>query len=242
MSLIHQALKKVEAPRKHESGAGFAFKAGKAGLLRRYIIPAVFIISIIYASYLLLVPAAKEQPGAQTGIKNQTVAPQGAKQPEKDPHSKGIDEFRAGRYPAAEELFRKALPDSQAKEDVHNDLGLALMRLGRMAQAEDAFKKALEIRPEHPEALNNYACLLAESGKPKKALQLFERAVKAAPAYADARLNLAILLDRKGDLQGAISSYEEFMRLEPSSPDATQVRKRLMYLRSELIVKKAGGR
>lgn len=240
MSLIHQALKKVEGPQTRRTGVESAFKTGRANI-RRYAIPALLAISIISASYLFLAPAKEHQSAQPAAAAAPAPGPIKANVPA-DFNSRGMDEFRARRYQAAEELFRKALQEDPAQVDVHNNLGLALMRLGRKGDAEAAFKKALEVRPEHPEALNNYASLLAETGRQGKAIALLERALKADPAYADARLNLAILHDKRGDLQRALSGYEEFMRLEPSSDDAAQVRKRLMHLRSELIVKKAGGR
>lgn len=240
MSLIHQALKKVEGPRTSRAGIEFAFKTDRTKI-RRYAVPALLAISIIAASYLLLAPAKNQQPDRPAPAIAQARGPIKANIPA-DLNSRGMDEFRAGRYQGAEELFRKALKENTAQEDAHNNLGLALMRLGRKGDAEAAFKKAIEIRPEYPEALNNYASLLAETGRQGRAIALLERALQADPAYADARLNLAILHDKKGDLQRALSGYEEFIRLEPSSNDSAQARKRLMYLRSELIVKKAGGR
>lgn len=243
MSLIHQALKKVEGSRTHDARVRYAFKNPGVRALRRYALPLVFIISAVSA-YLLFAPAKKNETAKPpvAAVKAPPVPEASSQAPAIDFNAKGMDEFRAGRFKEAEGLFRKALEAGPLSESVHNNLGLTLMKLGKKDEAEVNFKKALEIRPGYPEALNNYACLLAESGKSKKALPLLERAIKADPAYGDARFNLAVLLEKKGDLQGALSSYEEFIRTEPAATEAAQVRKKLMVLRSELILKQAGGR
>ncbi len=156
-------------------------------------------------------------------------------------NEQGVDEYRSGRFDKSEALFKKAA-NEKLSANAHNNLGVAAMRLQKKGVAESAFKKALETEPENPFALNNYASLLAETGKTEKATSMLEKAIAAAPSHADAHFNLAVLLEKKGDLAGALARYEEFLRLAPSDGEAGKVRKKLMALRSEIIVKQAGGR
>lgn len=239
MSLIHQALKKAEGARP-EAQTGIAFKRPGLRSFRQLVIPSVFVVSLVFA-YVFFSPSGKtEKPNAPAAVKTASPA-QAVRTAPVDLNAEGMTEFKAGRFKEAEAVFLKAIAASPSAR-LHSNLGLALFKLGKTGEAEAAFKKALDMEPLNKEALNNYACLLVETGRSKKALPLLERAVKADPAYADARLNMAVLLEKKGDIQGAFSHYEAFMGLGPSENDASIVRKKLMMLRSELILKQAGGR
>ena len=249
MSLIHQALKKLEGGRHRGAAREYSFKKPGIKALRTAILPLLVTLSIVSAYFLF--PSAskknadiKAQPAA-----GQNAQPAGAGTPAApapsmpaDLNSQAMDEYRSGRFDKAEALFTKAARSGQASAGVYSNQGLAAMRLGRKKEAEAAFKKALKLDPFHPQALNNYASLLAEAGKTSKAGAMLEKAIAAVPSYADAHFNLAVLLEKKGDFQGALASYEEFIRLEPSDGSAPQVRKKLMALRSEIIVRQAGGR
>lgn len=243
MSLIHQALKKVEGASRDAAASEYAFQTPGVKALRRYALPVVFIISVISA-YFLFVPGKKAEtrqlPAAVAITPSIPQIP--AQATPVDFNVQGIDEFRAGRFSDAEMNFRKAVESKPPSASAYNNLGLTLMKLGKKDEAEAAFKKALELKPGHVETLNNYACLLVETGRAKKALPLLEKAIGIDAAYADARLNIAVLLDKKGDLQGAFDNYSEFMELNGADMEAPEVRKRIMALRSELILKQAGSR
>lgn len=243
MSLIHQALKKLEGGRHRGAAREYSFKKPGIKALRTAILPLLVTLSIVSAYFLF--PSASKK---NADIKAQPAAGQNAQPAAQAPsmpadlNSQALDEYRSGRFDKAEALFTKAAKSGQASAGVYSNQGLAAMRLGRKKEAEAAFKKALQLDPFLPQALNNYASLLAEAGKTSKAGAMLEKAINADPSYADAHFNLAVLLEKKGDFQGALASYEEFMRLEPSDGSAAQVRKKLMALRSEIIVRQAGGR
>lgn len=239
MSLIHQALKKLEGANHQAAASQYSFKPGIKAL-QSAVLPALVLLSIVSAYFLY--PSALKN---QTEIKATAGAPNvnaAATLIPVDFNTQALEEYRSGRFEKAEALFTKAAEAGPVSASVHNNKGLAAMRVGRKNEAEAAFKKALELDPLHPQALNNYASLLAEAGKTAKARAMLEKAVKADPSYADAHFNLAVLLEKKGDLTGALESYQEFIRLEPADNGAPQVRKKLMELRSEIIIKQAGGR
>lgn len=246
MSLIHQALKKLEGAKHPASASEYSFKKPGIKALRPAVLPILVILSIISA-YFLYPGASKnniETKAPATAARN--VPQAGVASPARPVHvdlnSQAIEEYRSGRFDKAIALFTKAAETMPVSAAARSNHGLAAMRLGKKNEAEAAFKKALELDPVHPQALNNYACLLAESGKTAKARAMLEKAIKADPSYADAHFNLAVLLEKKGDFTGALTGYEEFIRLEPSDSAAAQVRKKLMELRSEIIIKQAGGR
>lgn len=241
MSLIHQALKKLEGANQQAAACKYSFKKPGMEALRPAVLAALAALSIISAFFLYPgVSKNRIEIKAANGAPNVPVAPQPV--PVVDFNSQALEEYRSGRFEKAEVLLSKALEAAPGSATAYSNKGLVSMRLGKKNDAEADFKKALESDPSHPQALNNYACLLAQAGKTAKARAMLEKAVAADPSYADARFNLAVLLEKKGDLAGALESYEEFIRLESADSAAAQVRKKLMELRSEIIIKQAGGR
>lgn len=240
MSLIHQALKKLEGANHPTAANEYSFKKPDIKALRAAILPVIVILSMVSVFFLYTGSSKNiietKAPAAARNIPATTTS-----EPV-DFNSQAMEEYRSGRFDKATALFTKATETGQATATPSNNQGLALMRLGKKNEAEAAFKKALELDASHPQALNNYASLLAEAGKTAKARAMLEKAINADPSYADAHFNLAVLLEKKGDLTGALASYEEFIKLEPADSAAAQVRKKLMELRSEIIMRQAGGR
>ena len=248
MSLIHQALKKLEAGKSPASTTEYAFKKTGTRALRPFVLPVLVLISIVIA-YFTYAPASKKNEAVNTASKavrpaSTTNAPQKAVVVNSVPDLSSLarQEYQAGRFTQAEAILKDAIKKKPASADLQNDLGAAALRLGKKKEAQAAFKKALELDSVHPQALNNYASVLFEMGQSAKALPLVERAIKADPSYADARFNMAVMLEKRGDLQGSLSSYEEFLRLSPTDAAASGVRRKLMSLRSELILKQARNR
>lgn len=247
MSLIHQALKKLEGADHPASEREYSFRKPGIRAMRPAVLPVLVFLSIVSVYFLYSSEPKRNMettyapPAARTWAEDIQKRPTDAPEAQADFNSQGIDEYRADRFDKAEALFRKAALARQASAAVHSNLGLAAMRLGRKSEAEASFKKALELDPGNPQALNNHASLLAEAGKTSLARAMFEKAIKADPVYADAHFNLAVLLEKKGELEGALAEYEKFLDLESSEASAAQVRKKLMALRSEIIVRQAGG-
>lgn len=240
MSIIYQALKKAEGERHRSTGVEFSFRR-KGRALRPALVQAIF-LPLMLAVYFL-------QPSKgtlTTQMPTSTVLPKAAEAPQRsapvtiDLEARGIEEYGGGRYEEAERYLRRSA-DEKMTATAYSNLGLSSMRLGRGGEAEAAFRKALELDPDHPQALNNYACLLAEAGKRKQALAMLEKAAEKAPRYADAHFNLAVLLEKNGDLERALLAYEDFMSLAAPAETAG-MRRKLMALRSEVIVRQAGGR
>jgi tetratricopeptide (TPR) repeat protein len=247
MSLIHQALKKLESADYPAASLEYSFR--KPGIKTMSPLLAPLIILSIAAAYLAYPLASgmnggmtKQQTATRDAISEKAqAAPVEAPATPSGLNEQGIEEYRSGRFEEAEALLKKTANEKRSAI-VHSNLGVAALRLGKKNEAEAAFKKALELEPENVFALNNYASLLAEAGKTNKAIEVLERAIKADASYADAHFNQAVMLEKKGDLAGALARYEEFLRLAPADVEAKQVRKKLMALRSEIIVKQAGGR
>lgn len=244
MSLIHQALKKLEGESVHGASRreySFSLKGARASRLA-LALPAA--LGLAAALYMLSPGSDASRIGGQTEpAKAQAQAPAPAAEPTADGlNRQGMEEYALGRYKEAAAAFRRASSLDAQSAHIDSNLGLSLHRLGDRAGAETAFKKALGLRQEgYPEAMNNYAALLFEAGDLKKAGGLLDEALKAAPGYADAHFNMAALLEKKGEMAAAIEHYERFLGGGADAEASAQVRKKIMVLRSALILKHARG-
>lgn len=242
MSIIYQALKKAQEESWRAPAVEYSFRSRGASAFRPALLPALLLLPLVLA-FVFLSPSRTtltvRGPSMNAIPREATVRPVSAPA-SAELEAKALEEYGSARFEEAEALLRE-LADEKRSAAAYSNLGLASMRLGKKNEAEAAFKRALEADQSHPEALNNYACLLAEAGKSKDALIMLEKAAEADPTYADARFNIGVLLEKKGDHEGAISAYEESLRLAPPAGSAG-MRRKLMALRSEVIVRKAGGR
>ncbi|MEE9613788.1 MAG: tetratricopeptide repeat protein [Thermodesulfobacteriota bacterium] len=246
MSLIHQALKKLEAAphdvRHRESLPG----AGKPSSNRRGLLLAAVLMAV-------LVPVvALKLMGSLGGVSEVDVERQGtgglpaaavpapaATTPGpagKDHNAEGVHFFKLGNYKEAAEEFKAGISLRPEDPTLHNNLALAYLKLGDATGAEGSLGKAMELRADYPQALNNYGSVLESRGKTAKALKLFAEAARLDPSYAEPHLNTAIALEKRGRLSEAVSHYEKYVVL--GGPDKLllkEVRTKVKRLRALLI-------
>lgn len=238
MSLIHEALKKVEevgrtvappnaarAPEQPPQSAG--------AWLRNATLAIAALAVMVYAAYRHISPkqsvvARPAAPSLSAPLKPAENAP--------GHNEKGLAFYRAGRYAEASAEYEAALKLNPADSVLQNNCGLAAMYAGQTTIAEARFKEALRLRPDYPEALNNYGALIDAGGQPAEAVKFFEKALLITPGYADAELNLAAVLERLGKTADAAAHYESFLRLDPAGAGSAPARLRLVRLRAYEIL------
>lgn len=237
MSLIHEALKKVEEKGRAGMQPNMAPNPEPAG---RKTGPRLLIVPLIIAALVSLVYGAYLHRSPKPSTPKTTATPSHADtskqaQGQSGDNEKGIALYRANRFAEALAEFESALARSPADSVLQNNCGLAAMYAGQTAVAEARFKQALFLRPDYPEALNNYGALTGAGGQTAKAVELFEKALTITPGYADAELNLAVALERLGRTNDAAAHYEAFLRIDPSGPGSAPARSRLVMLRAKEI-------
>lgn len=243
MSLIHQALKKLETQARGGAPAEFTLRTPTGAHFKKALIFAlpVAMIASALAFYSLRFPALLQRtlPAHQSVS---TVKAPAAPAPltAESRNSKGISLYNGGLFEEALKEFSEAAALKPGDARIYNNRALTWLMLGNSVEAGKNLEKALSISPAYPEALNNYGALLEKKGEHKKAEKYFREAIKAEPLYIDARYNLAASLEKRGDYRGAMANYEEFLRLAPMDPAHGDLRDRVNRLRSVLIVKEAG--
>ncbi len=130
-------------------------------------------------------------------------------------HQLGLYYANQRDFPAAQQMYERALRLRPASGTVNYNCANNLMRLGRLEEAKDFYRRALETQPRLVRALSNLDILLAGEGKTPEAIELFTRAINADPEFPEAHANLGRLLLRSGDLSGAEREFREAIRLSP---------------------------
>jgi tetratricopeptide (TPR) repeat protein len=242
MSIIHQALKKIEGI-KHGPGPDHAAHAGPGGERRslKIVLPMLLVIVLalvvlaLYSGSLDVGLLIKEKGGEKgseavvvaggagtseadspAGVKSASTE---AKEKQTPPmtaaerNAKGVELFRTGLYREAAEEFTGAVELEPGMSVYHNNLALAYAGLDDTRAAKEHLKEALKLRPEYPEALNNLGALLARDGKDREAVKMFTKALSHYSDMPDAHLNLAAILEKRGEYREAMEHYEEYIRL-----------------------------
>jgi len=242
LSLIHEALKKVEDTGRPGHGLGLKLSGGthsdarERAVKNRFtpVILAFLSVAVLIGAVMVFYPQVKSV-STQAAIVN-NPAPGATKPVASAPErvNPGVVHYRAGRYDTALSEFEAAIKSGADNALNHNNAGLAAMAMGQAAVAEAHYKEALALQAEFPEALNNYGALLfarRASSDSERAVDFFKHAIELRPGYADAELNLAIALDRLGRTNDAATHYERFIQLDPAGEGVEQAARRLALIR-----------
>ncbi len=231
MSLLHEALKKLESPRDDYTAPGPSLPKFKTWR-KKAVLPllAAAIASIVMGAYY---SRSIKGRGVEEGQKTTALAPKEAvamKETTKEYNDSGVRHYRLLQFSEAMEDFRKGLSIEPSDSALYNNLGLALMGEGREDEAREAFIRALELKPDYPEALNNYGALLDKGGEHARAVEMLKKAIGLSPGYAHAHLNLAIALERMEKYDEAVSHYERYLKHSPDRSLENEIKKKAARL------------
>jgi tetratricopeptide (TPR) repeat protein len=239
MSLIHQALKKVEAVKtgyaRADDIAAAAPRKGASGfVLVMAAALALGAVTVVASHYLGSGPGTPEKaiPAGEAAGARPPAGPSIKDAVERN--REGAYLYRTGRLQEAEASFLDAIGLDPGNGEYHNNLGLVYAAMGDQSRAEGSYARAIELDPVFPEAYNNYGSLLDGRGEHAGAGALFEKAASLDPSYADARLNMAISLERQGRINDALVHYDRFMSLNRDPALAGEVERKVMRLKSRL--------
>ena len=130
---------------------------------------------------------------------------------------------RLGRFPQAEDHYKKALKLSPKDPKIWNDSGYSYYLQGRWDEAERALKTALKLAPDDARVRTNLGLTLAASGRSQEALPLLSRSEGDAVGHA----NLGYLLAATGQFDQARQEYEKALTMRP---DLALARRALVQL------------
>jgi tetratricopeptide (TPR) repeat protein len=104
-----------------------------------------------------------------------------------------------GKYPQAEELFKKAIELSPKNDDAYSGLGHLYQTQGKYPQAEELFKKAIELNPGNNFAYIGLGWIYRVQGEYSKAEELFKKIISLYPENYRAYGAMSVLYEEMGE-------------------------------------------
>ena len=221
MSLIHQALKKVQTIEKTEALP--VYGEGVKGRIY-FNLPAIRVRTILLPLSLLILVFAvwwamvfkKPQPDLESTGQTSIRPVQSGESPLPDAKgSSAVPAAEPALSAASEDSFQTALKAAKAK----NIKGVELYKQGRFFLAKMEFLSSIEIFPEYAEAYNNIGLTYKQLGDIKNAEDSYKKALQYKPGYPEAMNNYGILLETKGNSNAAREYFKKAVLIAPDYPD-----------------------
>jgi len=129
--------------------------------------------------------------------------------------NEAVKEAKAGRYSAAERIYRKVINRDPENLDGHYLLGSLLAEKGDLKAAEKHLKMAVDISPNSPYIWNNLGNLQLLIGDLDSALSAWQKAIRYKPDLAEAWCNMGLVYQHHENFEEA----ESCMRNAVASKD-----------------------
>jgi len=224
MSLIHDALKKAQAPSPDAAKTEFPQflqdvpdGEGKPKLNVRTIVLAIILVGTIgFLVYQKFSPEKPPKPAAAVADKSAATTVEDEKSRQAEVSRLKEEAIKAFRQNNLDDAWVRLSTASQIEPrdaQLWNNMGLVSKRKGDIAKAREFYEKALQIKPDYPECLNNLAILDMDEGNFELAQERLVKALSLNPQYADAAFHLAVVAEEREDIRLAVSFYKKFLSL-----------------------------
>lgn len=218
MSLIHQALKKVQTIEKTEALP--VYSEGVKGRIY-FALPAIKVRTILLPLSLLILVSVvwwvmvfrKPQPDLKST--GQTTPRQIQSVESLLSDAKGSGAVATVKPALSEGPDGSLLKAAKTK----NMKGMEFYRQGRFLLAKAEFLSSIEIFPEYAEAYNNIGLTYKQMGDMKGAEENYKKALKYKPDYPEAMNNYGILLEANGNSNTAREYFKKAVLIAPDYPD-----------------------
>lgn len=127
---------------------------------------------------------------------------------------RGLEHFRAERFPDALEAFQAAARLDPDAAEAHHYVGEVYRKMVLMDKAEESFRRALAVDPGFGKSGRSLAMILHELGRYDDALELLERLRRDAPNDSFILGEIAINEIALGHPEEAIPLLERYNQLE----------------------------
>lgn len=241
MSIIHDALKKVDA-------GGFNPQSARRGLFAQtqedsnvanltfLLLLGLFLLASISWAYFQ--KTGRSIDGQYPPILHETKvkSPVVSIAPQDGYLKNGIALYRAGRLDDALAQLRLALEETPDNPVVHNNIGAVYAAKNEYLLAEQFFIKA-SVNQDYAEAFNNRGAVIVKLGRIEEAIGHFKKALSINPGYADAHLNLAAACEKSGDAENALAHYRTYLDLSADTENRAIVSEKIPALTGVVLRK-----
>lgn len=226
MSLIHDALKKAQAPSGTSGKTEFPqFLQDSPGdkeksKKTRIIVFAVILVgAMIYMGYDKFFAGKKGAPKPAGSVGAVASDDTSARQDEaKHLKDEAMKSFQQNNLDDAWIRLSTAGQLNPLDADIWNNMGLISKRKGDVVKAREFYEKSLQMKPDCVECLNNLAVLDMDEGNPTKAKERLTKAMSLDSNYADAAFHMAVIEEELGDVRLAVAYYKKFVELKRNAP------------------------
>ncbi len=132
----------------------------------------------------------------------------------------GIRAFETGKFPAAQEAYRKVLAIDPDNIVGLVNLGATEFQLGNLTESEKLLSRSLLLKPDNSSAWLNLGIIHLQQENFMRALAAFAQAVVYAPTDPRARNYLGVAAGRNGWFDAAESELRRAIELRPGYADA----------------------
>ena len=126
-----------------------------------------------------------------------------------------VEHHQAGRFEAAEQIYRQILAVEPAQADAWHLLGVVAAQTGRPELAVEHIRRAIALSGNQAAFHANLANVLKRKGKLDDAVACYRRALELQPDYAEAHNNLGNALKGQGHLDEAAVCFRRALELQP---------------------------
>jgi predicted O-linked N-acetylglucosamine transferase (SPINDLY family) len=141
-----------------------------------------------------------------------------------------LGHHQAGRWPAAEQIYRQVLEVQPNNADALHLLGVLARQVGQPAVAIEYIGRAIAVNGKSPVFHSNLGIAYKDLGRLEEAIACYRRALELKPDFAQAYNNLGIALSLHGEMEEASSAWHRAIELEPGFLEA---RSNLARMRAE---------
>jgi len=131
-----------------------------------------------------------------------------------------LDHHRAGRFAAAQKLYRQVIEADPENPDATHLLGFALLQSGAIAQAIEMISRAIALCPDVEAYHANLGAALMAAGRLDEAIAAHRRAIELNPEFVQAWHNLVDTLHQQKNFTDAIAAARRVVELTPAAHDA----------------------
>jgi tetratricopeptide (TPR) repeat protein len=215
MSLIHQALKKLDNNNGPRNTAVAPKASTKIGTKRKKVLLLLMLASILFLAVVYTLKQTGTTGPAESGIALPVTVAQPGRAAGKETATQVTDKSTPGKSKPVKDAIDK-------KETVKNDktaraasaVGVELYKAGKYEEAIEAFTAVLAIDPNGAVLNNNIGLAYFISNRRDEAKKHFTAALAIKPRYAEAITNYGAVVASEGKSREAISLYKRAIAID----------------------------
>ncbi len=131
-----------------------------------------------------------------------------------------VQHHQAGRWRAAEQIYRQILAVDPQQPDAIHLLGMMAHGAGQHEVAIEYIQQAIRLNGTESVFHNNLGAAYRAAGKLPEAVACYRQAVELKPGYAEAHYNLGNVFRDQGKLDEAVTCYRRAVELKPDYTEA----------------------